>query len=118
MYSDNFIEKVVFRVKPGEITVQEDRKIYGIGGNMTAQRWLNLIDINPKKDTGYKMPVKKKLTPSKWQKQPLKEAGIKLEYYETLFSLAKEEYGFDLKKFWHQAVLNLRKNDKISVYAN
>lgn len=31
---------------------------------------------------------------------PSDEAQLRLKYYETLFALAEEEYGMDIKNFW------------------
>jgi len=98
IYSDNFIKEVVCRVRSGELTVRKAQKLYGIGGNMTIYRWLDCVNIDPKKGIAYKMTKKLKSPPEEDQEQALKESRIKLEYYETILSLAKEEYGLDLKK--------------------
>ena len=96
-YSKSKIEEILFRVKSGELSVIQARQIYGIGGKMTIYRWLKRYGYTLENKASYKMAKKKSL------KEPnrdleLESAQLRLEYYETIFALAKEEYGVDFKK--------------------
>jgi hypothetical protein len=97
-YSDRFIEDIVFRVKSGELSANEARRLYKIGGKMTVYRWLERYGCELPKHGRYKMVKVKKTAAPKDESQALAEAELRLEYYETLFALASEEYGMDIKK--------------------
>jgi len=103
-YSEEFIKEVVERIKLGELSAHSARIVYGIGGKMTIYRWLSRYDIERANPRRYQMVKikktisKKTISRSEDSDIALQEAHLRLEYYETLFSLAKEEYGIDIKK--------------------
>lgn len=97
-YSDSFVHEVVSRVRSGEFSAHKARQIYGIGGKMTVYRWLERCNYQAKEGSRYKMANKKKLLKEPNRDLELESAQLRLEYYETIFSLAKEEYGVDFKK--------------------
>jgi len=65
---------------------------------MTIYRWLEKYGCELPKQGRYKMVKVKKPAAIKDETQALAEAQLRLEYYETLFALASEEYGMDIKK--------------------
>ena len=97
-YSKSEIEEILFRVKSGELSIIQARHIYGIGGKMTIYRWLERYGSTIKKQANYKMANKQKLLKEPSRDLELESAQLRLEYYETIFALAKEEYGVDFKK--------------------
>ena len=96
-YSKSKIEEILFRVKSGELRIIQARQIYGIGGKMTIYRWLKRYGYTLENQASYKM-VKKKSLKEPSRDLELESAQLRLEYYETIFALAKEEYGVDFKK--------------------
>lgn len=120
-YSDDFIYEVISRVSSGELSVYGagkiygiGGKIYGIGGKMTIYRWLDCCNLRAIRDTRYRMVKKKKPLILLDKKTALKAAQLRLEYYETIFALAKEEYNVDFKKFWIRAIQILPKTEEIA----
>ena len=97
-YSKSEIAEILFRVKSGELSVIQARRIYGIGGKMTIYRWLERHDSTIQKQQSYKMTRKKVALKEPNKDLELESVQLRLEYYETIFALAKEEYGVDFKK--------------------
>lgn len=98
-YSQQEIEEIVFRVKSGELSVIQARQQYEIGGKMTVYRWLERYGkMAMQKQASYKMVKKKKPLKEADRDIELEATQLRLEYYETIFALAKEEYGVDFKK--------------------
>ena len=109
-YSDELVLEVVKRVKRGELSVTKAREAYGIGGKMTIQKWVSkygamVEECNPK---GGLVTNKRKQAPAESKEKALKEAVLKLEMYENIFALAKEEYGVDFKKILAACVTKVK----------
>ena len=99
-YSQDFKNSLVREVLSGKLSAYEAKKKHQIGGKMTVYRWIsqytkkkksiNMTDKTTSKTTSKKSPSN--------SKDSYEEALLKVEYYEKLISLAKEEYGLDIKK--------------------
>jgi transposase-like protein len=98
-YSQAKIEEIVFRVQSGELSVHSARQEYAIGGKMTVYRWLQRYSSKMcQKQASTHMPKKQKLLQEANRNIELEATQLRLEYYETIFALAKEEYGVDFKE--------------------
>lgn len=118
-YSTAFKLKVVEQIERGELTVQEARRVYDIRGGQTIQRWLTKhgkshllsrvvrIEMKDEKDRIKQLEAEKKKLES-----ALAQAHVKNLFLEEVITLAKEEYGIDLKKKSDTEPSNSSANEK------
>lgn len=118
-YSTAFKLKVVEQIERGELTVQEARRVYDIRGGQTIQRWLAKhgkshllsrvvrIEMKDEKDRIKQLEAEKKKLES-----ALAQAHVKNLFLEEVITLAKEEYGIDLKKKSDTEPSNSSANEK------
>lgn len=118
-YSTAFKLKVVEQIERGELTVQEARRVYDIRGGQTIQRWLAKhgkshllsrvvrIEMKDEKDRIKQLEAEKKKLES-----ALAQAHMKNLFLEEVITLAKEEYGIDLKKKSDTEPSNSSANEK------
>ncbi len=104
-YSESFKLCVINRISCGELSIEQARKLYGIGGSMTISRWLkkhNRADLLPQKEYILSLSDVDRLKELELENRRLKsllgESYIKLDLHEKLFNLCKQDYGIDLKK--------------------
>lgn len=112
-YSTAFKLKVVEQIERGELTVQEARRVYDIGGCQTIQKWLVKhgkshllpkvvrIEMKDEKDRIKELEAEKKQLES-----ALAQATVKNLFLEKVIELAKKEYGIDVKKNFDTAPSN------------
>ena len=104
-YSTAFKKKVIEEIESGKLTKSGARRLYGIGGETTIQKWikqfgklhlLNKIVRIEMKDEVSKL---KQLEKEKRDlESALAQAHLKLVVYESIIEVAEEELGKDLKK--------------------
>jgi len=104
-YSDSFKLGVIKRIVNGEITKEQARREYGIGGKTTVLQWMRKFgycmdpftqpvmakshdETNPK-------DLKKKI--QQLEKQ-LHNERIRSEFYQTMIDVAERELGINIRK--------------------
>lgn len=104
-YSMAFKQKVVGEIERGERSIEESRRIYGIGGGETIQKWLKKfgknyllakvvrIEMRDEKDRIKELEREKRELES-----ALAQSQLKIISLEGYVEIAKEKYGIDLKK--------------------
>lgn len=104
-YSTAFKLKVVEQIERGELSVQQARRLYDIGGGQTIQRWLTKhgkshllsrvvrVEMKDEKDRIKQLEAEKKKLES-----ALAQAHVDNLFLNELIVIAKEEYGIDFKK--------------------
>jgi len=104
-YSISFKQKVIKEIEGGKITKSEARKLYGIGGSGTVEKWIRKIGklhlLNKIVRIELKDEVSKIRQLEKEKKDlesALAQAHLKLIVYESIISVSEEELGIDLKK--------------------
>lgn len=107
-FSDSFKLGVIQRIVSGEMTKEQARIHYGIGGNSAILNWMRKFEYtshspDPK-------PMKKKSSndhtndPAKLKKQlrhtqKLLERGqLRSEFYQTMIDIAERELGVSIRK--------------------
>jgi transposase len=113
-YSDEFKLQVIHEVLKGEITKEEARRKYGVGGSSAVINWMRKFGFDPDFPSKNKLflPEMKKPAPPKKEQEEIKRleseksdlelqlklAQIKLEGYEIMLKIGKEQLGIDLEK--------------------
>ena len=104
-YSTAFKRKIVLEIEKGEISIEGARKLYGIGGGDTIQKWMKKFGKNELISKVVKIQMKNELDEMKKlkkEKQELESAFAKSQVenfaLRALVRIAKEDYGIDLKK--------------------
>jgi len=105
IYSDSFKLGIVMRVANGQLTKEEARIAYHIGGNSTILEWMRkfgystepvddkpMATIHDKTDPEL---LKKKIR--QLEKQ-LKNERIRSEFYQTMIDVAERELGISIVK--------------------
>jgi|WetSurMetagenome_2_1015567.scaffolds.fasta_scaffold199645_1 transposase len=111
-YSLAFKQKVVSEIEDGKLTLQEARKLYGIGGGNSIQQWIRklgklhllnkVVRIEMKDEVSRIKQLEKE---KKELESALAQAHLKLLAYESLIEVAEENLGIDIKKNFKQKVL-------------
>lgn len=105
-YSDSFKLGVVMRVANGELSKEEARITYNIGGNSSILEWMRLFGYSSDSPTQLAMPhpttcsgdpeqLKKII--QKLEKQVQTEQ-IRCEFYRTMIDVAERELGISIQK--------------------
>jgi transposase-like protein len=104
-YSISFKQKVIKEIEEGKITKSEARKLYGIGGSGTVEKWIRkigklhllnkIVRIELKDEVSRIKQLEKE---KKDLESALAQAHLKLIVYESIISVSEEELGIDLKK--------------------
>jgi transposase-like protein len=104
-YSLAFKQKVISAIESGELSIEEARRIYGIRGKTTVQKWLKRVG---KYDSLYKVVriemkgERDKLKELEKQKKQLESAlaqeHLKNICLEALIDSIEKHYGIDAKK--------------------
>lgn len=104
-YSSGFKQKVVSEIECGQITVEQARKIYNIGGGSTITRWIKKLGKNHllakvvRIEMTGEIDQLKKLEKEKAElERALAQAHLKILSLETIIESAEEELGIELKK--------------------
>lgn len=103
-YSEEFKRRIVSEFESGKYSVSGLEMIYGIG-NPSIYSWI--YKYSSYNEKGYRIMEMKKSSTSKLREmerrikdleQMVGQKQIKIEYYEKMIELAKEELDIDLKK--------------------
>jgi len=104
-YSQAFRQKVVQEIEEGKLNIYGARKIYGIKGAGTIQKWIKkfgklhllnkVIRIEMKDEVSKIKQLEKE---KKELESALAQAHLNLLAYESLIEVAEEELGIDIKK--------------------
>jgi len=104
-YSDSFKLGVVMRVANGELTKEQARLKYGIGGNSSILEWMKKFGYCSDPDIHLPMaksqdkpdPEQLKKKVRQLEKQ-LKNERIRSEFFETMIDVAERELGISIRK--------------------
>jgi transposase-like protein len=103
-YSEEFKRQIVKEFESGRYSVPGLEKIYGIC-NVSIYSWI--YKYSSYNEKGYRIMEMKKSSTSKLREmeqrikdleQVVGQKQIKIEYYEKMLELAKEQFDMDLKK--------------------
>ena len=104
-YSLSFKQKVISEIESGKLTAGDARKLYGIGGGQTIQKWmkkfgkLHLLNKIVRVELKDEVSRLKQLDKEKKDlESALAQAHLKLIVLETVIDVAEDELGIDLKK--------------------
>jgi len=104
-YSIAFKRKVVEEIESGKLTISGARRLYGIGGNTTIQKWIRKLGKLQLINKVIRVELKDEISKLKQLEREKKElesalaqAHLKLLTYESLIEIAEEDLGVDLKK--------------------
>ena len=104
-YSSAFKQKVVSEIECGQLTIEQARKIYNIGGGSTISKWITKLGKNHLLAKIVRIEMRdeidqlKKLEKEKVElERALAQAHLKILSLETIIESAEEELGIDLKK--------------------
>ena len=104
-YSQAFKQKVISEIESGKITIEEARRLYGIGGGSIIQIWIKKFDKLHMLNKVVRIEMKDEVSKLKQLEKEKKElesalaqAHLKLLAYESLIEVAEENLGIDLKK--------------------
>lgn len=104
-YSISFKQKVIKEIEEGKITKSEARKVYGIGGSGTVEKWIRKIGKLHLLNKVVRIELKDEVSRIKQLEKEKKDlesalaqAHLKLIVYESIISVSEEEVGIDLKK--------------------
>ena len=104
-YSDSFKLGVVRRVANGELTKEQARLEYGIGGNSSVLEWMRKFGYYT--DSTIHLPMAKShdnIDPEQLKKKihqlekQLKNERIRSEFYQTMIDVAERELGIPIRK--------------------
>lgn len=105
VYSLAFKQKVISEIESGKISQEGARKLYGIGGGQTIQKWikkfgkLHLLNKIVRVELADELSRVKQLEKEKKElESALAQAHLKLIVYESIIEVSEEELGIDLKK--------------------
>ncbi|HMQ69708.1 MAG TPA: transposase [Ignavibacteria bacterium] len=112
-YSLSFKQKVISEIESGKLTAGSARKLYGIGGGQTIQKWirklgkLHLLNKIVRVELKDEVSRLKQLEKEKKElESALAQAHLKLIVLETVIDVAEDELGIDLKKNLKSGSLN------------
>lgn len=104
-YSLSFKQKVISEIESGKLTAGEARKLYGIRGGQTIQKWMKkfgklhllnkIVRVELKDEVSRLKQLEKE---KKDLESALAQAHLKLIVLETVIDVAEDELGIDLKK--------------------
>lgn len=104
-YSTSFKQKVIDEIESGKLTKSGAKRLYGIGGETTIQKWIKkfgklhllnkVVRIELKDEVSKLKQIEKE---KKELESALAQAHLKLIVYESIIEIAEEELGKDLKK--------------------
>ena len=104
-YSLSFKQKVVSEIESGKLSKAGAKRLYGIGGGTTIQKWIKqfgklhllnkIVRIEMKDEVSKLKQLEKE---KKELESALAQAHLKLATYESIIEVAEEELGIDLKK--------------------
>ncbi len=104
-YSLSFKQKVISEIESGKLTSGGARKLYGIGGGQTIQKWMKkfgklhllnkIVRVELKDEVSRLKQLEKE---KKDLESALAQAHLKLIVLETVIEVAEDELGIDLKK--------------------
>lgn len=104
-YSLAFKKKVVSEIESGKLNASEARKVYGIGGGMTIERWIRKLGKNELLSRIVRVEMKNEADELKKLKKELDKVKIaladerlKVLAYESLIEAADDHFGTDIKK--------------------
>lgn len=104
-YSQAFKKKVVSEIESGKLNASEARKVYGIGGGMTIERWIRKLGKNELLSRIVRVEMKNEADELKKLKKELDKVKIaladerlKVLAYESLIEVADDHFGTDIKK--------------------
>ncbi len=104
-YSLAFKQKVISEIENGKLTRAQARKLYGISGGSTINRWLNKLGKLHLLNKVVRIELKDEISKLKQLELEKKElesalanAHLKILTYESLIEIAEEELGIDIKK--------------------
>jgi len=104
-YSDSFKLGVVMRVANGQISKEQARVTYNIGGNSSILEWMRKFGYCSDPDSQEPMaethdkpdPQQLKKKVRQLEKQ-LKNERIRSEFYQTMIDVAERELGISIRK--------------------
>lgn len=104
-YSTAFKQKVISEIESGQLSIEQARKIYDIGGSSTISKWIKKFGKNHLLGKIVRIEMRdeidqlKKLEKEKAElERALAKAHLKILSLETIIESAEEELGIDLKK--------------------
>ena len=104
-YSTAFKQKVVSEVERGQLSIEQARKIYNIGGSSTISKWIkkfgknHLLGKKVRIEMADEIDQVKKLQKEKAElESALAKAHLKILSLETIIESAEEDLGIELKK--------------------
>ncbi len=104
-YSMAFKQKVIKEIETGQLTIDQARRIYHIGGGATINRWIKKFGKNHLLGKIVRIEMAdevKRLEKLKKEKAELEsalaKAHLKILTLESLIESAEEDLGIDLKK--------------------
>ena len=104
-YSTAFKQKVIEEIESGKLSKSGARRLYGIGGETTIQKWikqfgkLHLLNKIVRVEMKDEVSKLKQLEKEKKElESALAQAHLKLVVFESIIEVAEEELGKDLKK--------------------
>lgn len=106
LYSDSFKLGVVARVVNGEMSKEEARKRFGIGGKSSILEWMRKYRYCTTPSTQLPMVSQSETSedPEELKKQvqqlekKLKTERIRSEFYRTMIDVAERELGISIRK--------------------
>ena len=104
-YSTAFKLKVISEIESGELSIEQARKIYNIGGSSTITKWIKKFGRNHLLGKIVRIEMRdeidqlKKLQKEKAElESALAKAHLKILSLETIIESAEEDLGIELKK--------------------
>lgn len=104
-YSEAFKLKVVKEIEAGKFSIEGARKLYGIGGSYTINKWIKRLGKNHllgkvvRIETMEEIDRLKQLEKEKKElESALAQAQLKIISLEKLIEVASREMGVDIKK--------------------
>ena len=118
-YSTAFRLKVITEIEKGKLSIGGARKLYGIGGSSTIQKWLKSYGKGELISKVVRIQMKDELEKIKQlekEKQELESAlareHLKTVCLESLIEVANEHYKTDLKKTFGSKASSKQKKGK------
>jgi len=104
-YSDSFKLGVISRIAKGEISKEEARELYAIGGNSSILEWMRKFgycsdpDIQePMAETHDKSDPEQLKKKVRQLENQLQNERIRSEFYQTMIDVAERELGITIRK--------------------
>lgn len=118
-YSNAFKLKVVSEIENGKLIIADAKRIYGIKGADTIQKWmrklgkLHLLNKIVRVEMQDEVSRIKELEKQKKElESALAQAHLKILAYESLIEASEKKLGIDLKKNLEQKRLNISEEGK------